>query len=260
MREPARVRAFCTTRVGPHFPRAPALLSGGTEEPRESALSQRYGYIHSAAEPADWWNRGFMIPPSPHTSSLSLTLSTFIPLSPRACVYERQLLRCITRCEPSQKNGIGPQTLCVDVRRWLRPSAPICIHTRGLWGRGRGREREREGGRERGSERERENSQLPTPPPFSSPLSLSPRRSAEGPEPPVAEGGVEPRLHPAGLCRQHRHRAPLRPHGQRTLHHPAGKPPPPPHPQCGNSGFFLQNDLHIFLSGMSGSAAIGSVV
>lgn len=46
--------------------------------------------------------------------------------------------------------------------------------------------------------------------------------SAQGPQPPVAPGGVESRLHPAGLRRQHRHRAPLRPHGQRTVRHPAG--------------------------------------
>lgn len=46
--------------------------------------------------------------------------------------------------------------------------------------------------------------------------------SAKGPKPPVATGGVEPWLHPAGLRRQHWHRASLRPHGQRTLCHPTG--------------------------------------
>lgn len=46
--------------------------------------------------------------------------------------------------------------------------------------------------------------------------------SAKGPEPPVAKGGMEPRLHPAGLRRQHWHRAAFRPHGKRTLCHPSG--------------------------------------
>ncbi|CAG09076.1 unnamed protein product, partial [Tetraodon nigroviridis] len=46
--------------------------------------------------------------------------------------------------------------------------------------------------------------------------------SAQGPQPPVAKGRVEPRLHSAGLRRQHGHRAPFRPHGQRTVCHPTG--------------------------------------
>lgn len=46
--------------------------------------------------------------------------------------------------------------------------------------------------------------------------------SAEGPEPPVAKGCMESRLHSAGFCRQHGHRAPFRPHGQRTVCHPTG--------------------------------------
>lgn len=46
--------------------------------------------------------------------------------------------------------------------------------------------------------------------------------SAEGPKSPVAKGGVELWLHSAGLHWQHRHRAPFRPHGQRTLRHSAG--------------------------------------
>lgn len=49
--------------------------------------------------------------------------------------------------------------------------------------------------------------------------------SAEGPKSPVAKGGVELWLHPAGLRWQHRHRAPFRPHGQRTLRHSAGNSP-----------------------------------
>lgn len=46
--------------------------------------------------------------------------------------------------------------------------------------------------------------------------------SAKGPKPPVATGGVEPWLHPAGLRWQHRHCAPFRPYGQWTLCHPTG--------------------------------------
>lgn len=49
--------------------------------------------------------------------------------------------------------------------------------------------------------------------------------SAQGPEPPVAKGGVESRLHLAGVCRQHGHRAPFRPHGQRAFCHRTGNSP-----------------------------------
>lgn len=49
--------------------------------------------------------------------------------------------------------------------------------------------------------------------------------SAEGPEPPVAKGRMESRLRSASFCRQHGHRAPFRPHGQRTVCHPAGNTP-----------------------------------
>lgn len=49
--------------------------------------------------------------------------------------------------------------------------------------------------------------------------------SAQGPEPPVAKGRVESRLHPAGVCRQHGHRAPFRPHGQRAFCHRTGNSP-----------------------------------
>lgn len=48
-------------------------------------------------------------------------------------------------------------------------------------------------------------------------------RSAEGPVSAVEEGGVESRLRSAGVRRQHRHSASLRPDGQRALRHPASK-------------------------------------
>lgn len=49
--------------------------------------------------------------------------------------------------------------------------------------------------------------------------------SPEGPKPSVAKGCMESRLHSASFCRQHGHRAPFRPHGQRTVCHPTGNTP-----------------------------------
>lgn len=163
-------------------------------------------------------NAGFMIPPPPFSLVLLILLTP--PSSHRTCdrVFEGQLLRCIS-----------PAIL----HRWIRL---VLRHTVLMYGI---------------------SSILLFPSVFirgtpqntrdyshrvfyiwlnkkSSSLSVFVRvfksfvffslicRSAKGPEPPVAKGGMEPRLHPAGLCRQHRHRAAFRPHGKRTLCHPSG--------------------------------------